>query len=127
LIYGETELLSFAMLFAVLTLMVASQLVIKARALVHAADASGGTLQYVFAMLADIRVLGALSAVAIAGACWIVVLEKLEISYAYPFMALSFVLIPLGASLLFGEPLPPVKLVGVGLIILGVVVSALVK
>jgi drug/metabolite transporter (DMT)-like permease len=35
------------------------------------------------------------------------------------------VLVPLGATFLFGERLPPIQLLGIGLIIIGVIINAL--
>jgi multidrug transporter EmrE-like cation transporter len=51
--------------------------------------------------------------------------QRLDVGVAYPFMALSFVLVPLGAHLMFGEPLPRLQLVGMVLIVLGVTLGAI--
>jgi multidrug transporter EmrE-like cation transporter len=42
-------------------------------------------------------------------------------------MALSFVLVPLGSMVLFGEPLRALQLLGLALIIPGVAVNALAR
>jgi drug/metabolite transporter (DMT)-like permease len=42
-------------------------------------------------------------------------------------MALSFVLVPVGAKLLLAEPLPPIQILGMVLIVAGVTVSALAR
>lgn len=118
---------TFLLLLAVLLLTSYGQLIIKARAIVHAAEVGGGKLHYLFAMFTDVGVLSGLTAALIAGGCWMMAIERLDIGYAYPFMALSFVLVPVGSALLFGEPLPPVQLVGIGLIVAGVVVSAMAR
>jgi multidrug transporter EmrE-like cation transporter len=54
-------------------------------------------------------------------------IERLEVGFAYPFMALSFGLVPLGSMVLFGEPLPAFQLLGLALIIPGVAVKALAR
>jgi multidrug transporter EmrE-like cation transporter len=102
---------------------------IKARALTHAAEviSSPDRPHYLFAMFTDMWVLSSLGAAVLAGACWMLAIERLEVGYAYPFMALSFVLVPLGSMALFGEPLPAIKLLGLALIVAGVTVSALAK
>jgi multidrug transporter EmrE-like cation transporter len=122
-------MLSACLLFAVLALTVYGQLMIKARALKHAAEAisSPGMLHYLFAMFTDMWVLSGFGAAVLAGACWMLAIERLEVGYAYPFMALSFVFVPLGSMVLFGEPLPAIQLLGVALIIAGVTVSALAR
>src|SRR5258708_7272735 len=50
-------------------------------------------LHYLMAMATDWRVLSAAGATFLAGVCWLLALQHLKLGYAYPFMALSFVLI----------------------------------
>jgi multidrug transporter EmrE-like cation transporter len=54
-------------------------------------------------------------------------IERLEVGYAYPFMALTFVLVPLGSMVLFGESLPAIQVPSLALIVVGVTVSALTR
>ncbi|MEZ5890006.1 MAG: EamA family transporter [Xanthobacteraceae bacterium] len=115
----------YLMLLAVVLLTVYGQLVIKAGAIAHATEASSGKLPYLVAMFSDIGVLSGLMAAVAASACWMLAIERLDVAYAYPFMALCFVLVPVGATFLFGERLPPIQLLGIGLIIVGVTVNAL--
>ena len=115
-------------LFAVLAFTVFGQLLIKARALVHAASAADdGKLSYLVSMFTDVRVLVGLGAAVMAAICWMLAIERLDVGYAYPFIALSFVLVPFGSTFLFGEALPPIQLLGLGLIVAGVTVSALAR
>lgn len=114
--------------FAVLGFTVYGQLVIKARVAIHTAQAgTRGRLQYLALMFTDLWVLSALVAAVAAAVFWMLALQRLEIGYAYPFIALSFALVPLGATAFFGEPLPMMQLLGIALIITGVAVSALAR
>ena len=79
------------MLLAVVLLTVYGQLVIKARAIAHAAEASSGKLPYLVAMFTDVGVLSGLTAAVAASACWMLAIDRLDVAYAYPFMALCFV------------------------------------
>lgn len=54
---------------------------------------------------------------------WMISMTKFELSYAYPFMSLTFVLVLLLSGLLFNEPVTARKAIGVLLIILGVSVG----
>lgn len=54
---------------------------------------------------------------------WIYVLRTVPLTKAYPYMALSFVLVPLFSVLLFSESVRPQYLVGTGLIVAGVVLT----
>lgn len=113
---------------AVLILTVYGQLVIKARVTVHTGRTGvRGNLHYLVSMFTDLWVLSALAAALAAAALWMLAVQRLEIGYAYPFIALSFVLVPIGATALFGEPLPAAQLLGIALIIAGVTVSALAR
>lgn len=122
-------MLSALLLFACLALTVYGQLMMKARALTHATDLVGvqGKLHYLIQMFADVGVLSALGAAILAAICWMLAIARLEVGFAYPFMALSFVLVPLGSKFLFGEPLSAIQLLALALIIAGVTLSALTR
>lgn len=51
---------------------------------------------------------------------YIVVLSRVQLSIAQPMLALSYVFIGISAHFFFGESLSPLKLVGTGVIVLGV-------
>lgn len=62
-------------------------------------------------------------AIAVYGAAtivWIVLLQYVPISRAYPFLALGFAVVPLLAAAFFGEALSARVLLGSGLIIAGI-------
>lgn len=77
----------------------------------------------------DVRVWGVgFIAISIYGAAtliWIYVLRTMPLTKAYPYMALSFVLVPLFGVLLFSEQVRPMYLLGSGLIVLGVIVTTI--
>lgn len=56
-----------------------------------------------------------------ASILWIWILQKIELSRAYPIMALAFVFVPLSSHIIFGEQIHVQYMVGVALIILGVI------
>jgi len=56
---------------------------------------------------------------------WLIVLSRVNLSYAYPLIALTYVLIPLAAWLVLHEPaIPLIRWVGMAIIIVGVVLVA---
>jgi len=55
---------------------------------------------------------------------WLLVLNKVEISFAYPFLALGYILVSAMAWVWLGEELRPMKLVGMGIIIIGILFLA---
>ena len=58
----------------------------------------------------------------LASLAWMAAISRFELSYAYPFMSLNFVVVVLLSFLLFNEALNPYKIVGLGLICIGVFV-----
>lgn len=120
-------MLPLLMVFAVLALTVYGQLMMKARALAHAMPVGAGKLQYLVSMFTDIGVISCLAAAVLAAVLWMLALERLEVGFAYPFMALSFVLVPVGSAVLLGEALPPLQLLGLALIVAGVTVSTVAR
>ena len=122
-------MLPHLMLIAAVVLSVYSQLTMKSRALVHSSASTSSTdhFQYLLLMMMDWRVVSAAGATFLAGVCWLLAIQRLDLGYAFPFMALSFVLMPVAANLFLGEPLPMVQFVGLGLVLVGVTLSALAR
>ena len=58
---------------------------------------------------------------------WLLALSKTTLSFAYPFTALTFVLVMLSARIVFQESIPTWRYVGILLICLGIFVSSLAE
>jgi multidrug transporter EmrE-like cation transporter len=81
-------------------------------------------LYFLVALLANPWVISAFVAAFAASLAWMGAMTKFELSHAYPFMSLNFVLVLVLAALLFHEPLSAPRVLGVALIVLGVVVGS---
>jgi drug/metabolite transporter (DMT)-like permease len=111
-----------------LGLTVYTQLMVKSRALAKASlVAERGKLYYLVLMFTDPLVLSALVGAVLASALWILALQRTEVSLAYPFMALSFVLVPSAAAFLFKEPISPIQALGLVLVVAGVAVNSFAR
>ena len=55
---------------------------------------------------------------------WLLALSKVDISFAYPFLALGYVLVSAMAWIWLGEEISQMKLFGMGIIIIGILVLA---
>lgn len=109
-----------------LLLTAAGQLVIRWRAETHAAArGSLGPFEYLLTMFLDPFVIAALAGAVAASMFWMLAVQRMPISVAYPFMALSFILVPWSASLLLGETVTIGQYAGIGLVMAGVAVNAL--
>ncbi|MBI4695823.1 MAG: EamA family transporter [Gammaproteobacteria bacterium] len=60
----------------------------------------------------------------LAGLSWMIAMTKLELSHAYPFVSLSFALVLFFSWLVLHEPLTWPKVLGIGFIMCGVIVSS---
>ena len=56
--------------------------------------------------------------------CWLAAMTKFELSYAYPFMSLAFVLVLILSAILFHESVTLPKVLGVLLVISGIIVAS---
>jgi len=65
-------------------------------------------------------ILSALFATFLSGLCWMVTLTKFELSYAFPFTAMNFLIMFAAGALLFGEQVTLGKLGGTVLVAVGV-------
>jgi len=61
---------------------------------------------------------------AISSLFYLVALSRLELSFAYPFVALSFVIVLVLSWVLLNETLPPLRWVGMCIIVVGVLTVA---
>jgi drug/metabolite transporter (DMT)-like permease len=82
-----------------------------------------GKVGFFSGLLLNPWMLSAMLTTFIAALCWMAAMTHLELSKAYPFAALSFVLVLVLSSVFFGEALTPAKAVGVGLVMVGLIVG----
>jgi drug/metabolite transporter (DMT)-like permease len=86
-----------------------------------------GRLAYLGRVIINPWFVSCFIAATLAAVCWITALTGLEISRAYPFMSLNFILVMLLGAALFGEQITPAKVAGVLLIVAGVVVGSVFR
>ncbi|MDL0082047.1 EamA family transporter [Helicobacter sp. XJK30-2] len=66
-------------------------------------------------------ILGGLAIYAISIVSWLIVLARVNVSIAYPFLSLGFIFSAVVAYFAFGEPLTLQKILGIALICAGLV------
>lgn len=116
----QTVKSAWPILLAVLLIAYAN-IVLKLRVAALAAGSSVSSLSYLLSMMADPWTWSALVAAIITGLLYVVSLRQLELSVVEPLFALVFVIVPLAAVLILGEHLPPLRIVGLVVIFIGVV------
>lgn len=69
-------------------------------------------------------ILGGLACYVVSVVVWILALSRVEVSVAYPMLSIGYVVNAAAAYFLFGEAVGPQRLVGIGVIIVGVYLVA---
>jgi multidrug transporter EmrE-like cation transporter len=126
---GEFEMRSIGgYLYILMTVLltVYGQLVIKWRMNVAgpAPEAAVDKLLFVLRLLLTPWVLSGLAAALLAAVFWMATLTRFPLSYAYPFVAFTFVLVVGGGGLLFGEAIRWPTMVGLALIVTGITIAS---
>ena len=86
--------------------------------------AAGDKLLFLIKLLFNPWILSALFAAFLAALSWMAAMTKFDISHAYPFMSLSFILVLVLSGVFFNEPLTLLKFVGLALIVIGIIVGS---
>jgi drug/metabolite transporter (DMT)-like permease len=68
-------------------------------------------------------ILSAFGAAFLAAFCWMAAMTKLNLSYAYPFMSVSFILTIVLSGFIFHEPITLNKIIGAIFIVIGIIVA----
>lgn len=106
-------------------LTVYGQMIVKWRVDDHGSPSeSASRLRYIADLFTDPWVATALIAAAAAAGCWMLALTKLELSVAYPFVSLSFVLVLIGSAVFFNETITLAKVIGIGLVLAGLAIAS---
>ncbi|KAF5417306.1 MAG: 4-amino-4-deoxy-L-arabinose-phosphoundecaprenol flippase subunit ArnE [Candidatus Methanogaster sp.] len=69
-------------------------------------------------------VISSLCCAFLAFLCWIAAMTKFDLSYAYPFMSLSFVFVLILSASFFHEPVTMARVLGVIFIMAGIIIGA---
>lgn len=78
------------------------------------------SLLFLAEALLNLKVILGFASAFIAALAWMAALSRLPLSFAYPFMSVSFILVLLIAWMILGEKVTLARWLGVGLIFLGV-------
>ncbi len=122
----SAKLIDFVYILATVLLTVYGQLVFKWRMDMKGAFPGNAInkLQYIFWAYLDPWIISGFLAAFMASIFWSITLTKFELSFAYPFTSLSFILVFIFSIFLFKEAFTLSRLMGVLLIIGGLIVLA---
>lgn len=114
-------------LFTVLTNAAAQIMLKKGMISVGALSLGGGATDILMTVLKVVFhpwVFLGLCTFVVSMASHLVVLSKVELSYAYPFLSLAYVVVAAYAFFIFGEAVGPLRMAGIACVCLGTVLIA---
>ena len=120
------NVVSFSFLMLGVFLNATAQLLLKAGTnAVGQFDFNAGNIVPVGMKLAlEPHIIGGLACYVVSVVVWILGLSRVEVSVAYPMLSLGYVLNAAAAWYLFGETVSVTRLLGIGVIIVGVYIVA---
>ena len=99
----------------------AAQLLIRKGMLVEGEVGMQNMLSHVGSMITNLWLWGAMLCYGLSILLWMSVLSKVEVSYAYPFLSVGYVVSAVAGYALFNENLSPVRIAGIIVICIGVI------
>jgi multidrug transporter EmrE-like cation transporter len=117
-----SQLVLIGLILASVSLNALAQILLRLGARTVTASEPG--LAALLASAFQLPVLGGLACYSGSLLLWFYVLGRVEVSFAYPFLSLGFVLVALAGWQWLGEPMPLARVAGIGIIFVGVLVVA---
>jgi multidrug transporter EmrE-like cation transporter len=122
------SLISLALLVVSVAFAVAGQITLKSamnRVGRIGTEQASTPLQTVARAGAEPRLWLGLALFGVSALFWLVVLSRVPLSVAYPFVGLSYIAIVVGARVILGENVPPLRWVGVLVVAAGIAIVGL--
>ncbi|WP_435626399.1 SMR family transporter [Candidatus Ferrigenium straubiae] len=118
------SLVSFILIFTGVMLNAAAQILMKAgtNAVGHFEFSMENILPIGLKLATEWHIVTALFCYALSVVVWILALSRVPVSIAFPLLSMAYIVTAVAAWYLLGEPLSMTKLVGIGVIILGVII-----
>jgi len=113
-------------IFGCIVFTVYGQLIIKCRIVKYGTlpIPFSGKIVFLLKLFLDPLICSGFLAAFCAALFWMAAMTKFEVSFAYPFMSLSFVLVFIISALLLRESVNVYKISGLFLIVLGIIISS---
>lgn len=81
-----------------------------------------GKARFIAQLLMNPWVLSGIVATFLAGVSWMLAMTRFEISYAYPYVSLNYVIVLATSIFMFNESLSTSKIIGTAFVIVGIII-----
>jgi multidrug transporter EmrE-like cation transporter len=118
--------ISIALILCSIALAVAAQLLLKTgmNQLNATAGQTNGPVAYVLSLVRTPQIVIGFACYGLGAVFWLAVLSRVDLSFAYPMLALMYVLIPLTAKFFLAEEIQPGRWLGIAVVLVGVLILA---
>lgn len=118
--------MSYVLVLCTVLLTVYGQLVIKWQVLEAGSFPEGvdEKIWFLVRLLLNFWVISAFLAALLASVTWMAAMTKLQLSHAYPFMSLAFILVIVFSSIFFNEPITVPKVIGIVMVTIGLAIGS---
>jgi multidrug transporter EmrE-like cation transporter len=118
------NLVNFGLIFTGVMFNVAAQILIKAgtNSIGYFEFSRENILPIGWKLATEPHILGAMGCYVFGVVIWILALSRVQVSIAYPLLSMGYVVNAVAAWWLFNEAFNPAKVVGMGVIMLGVLI-----
>ena len=115
---------SFALIFTGVMLNAAAQILMKSgtNAIGHFEFSAANILPIGWKLATEWHIVTALFCYALSVVVWILALSRVPVSIAFPMLSMAYIVNAVAAYYLLGEPFGSTKLLGMGVIIVGVII-----
>lgn len=119
-------MLIFALILCGVLLNAGAQLMLKAgmTQIGHFEFSMANVLPIGFKVAGNLPIVTGLTMYVMSVAVWLLVLSRVQVSFAYPMLSIGYVVNALAAYYFFGEPLTSLRMLGIFIIIAGVYLVA---
>lgn len=118
------NLVSFSMIMVGVLLNAAAQILMKTgtNAIGYFDFSAANIMPIGWRLATNPHIIGAMGCYVFGVIIWILALSRVQVSIAYPLLSMGYVVNAVAAWYLFNESFNPAKVIGMGVIILGVVI-----
>jgi len=110
----------YLFIFASVIIGVAGQLLMK-QGVSQLGDYSSNLINFLLKAALSPWIISGLIGYVIGTVIWLLLLSKVDVSYAYPMLSLGYIFLLIFASLFLGEQITMIRVIGVSLIVIGVI------
>lgn len=121
----ERNIKAIPMILVFTVLVVAGQLLLKNGLSNFVVDGLGELMKQIFAIIFNPFVFVGLALYVVSTGVWLIVLSRTSLSFCYPFISISYILIIITSRIFFNEIIDLYKVIAIVLIIAGVIMLSM--